>query len=86
MMLNLNGLILEDGVPQGSILGPLLFILHANNPTEAIHQNKVIQYGDDTTMSLVSNGLKEGLVDDLEGVARWVETNKLKLYGSVAFE
>ena len=33
-------------------------------------------------MSLVISdiiGLKEGLVDDLEGMARWVETNKLKL-------
>ena len=44
----------------------------------------LIQYADDTTISLVSNGvsgLKEGLVDDLEDVARWVETNKLKLNG-----
>ena len=33
---------------------------------------------------LVSNdigGLKEGLANDLEGMARWVETNKLKLNG-----
>ena len=44
----------------------------------------MIQYADDTTISLVSNdvsGLKEGLVDNLEDVARWVETNKLKLNG-----
>ena len=77
---------IRRGVPQGSILGPLLFILYANNPTQAIHQSKVIQYADDTIMSIVSNGLKEGLVDDLEGVTRRVETNKFKLYGSVAFE
>ena len=71
-------------MPQGSILGPLLFILYANDLTQAIHQSKVIQHADDTTMSLVSNdisGLKEGLVDELEGVARWIETNKLKLNG-----
>ena len=46
--------------------------------------SKVIQYADDTTISLVSNdvsGSKEGLVDDLEDVARWVEMNKLKLNG-----
>ena len=73
---------IRRGMPQGSILGPLLFILYANDLTQAICQSKVIQYTDDTTMSLVSNdisGLKEGLVDDLEGVARWVETNTLKL-------
>ena len=69
---------IRRGVLQGSILGPLLFILYANDLT--LHQSKVIQYADDTTMSLVSNdisGLKEGLVNDLEGVARWVETNKI---------
>ena len=42
-------------------------------------------------MSNDVSGLKEGLVDDLEDVARWVETNKLKLNGhaentDVAFE
>ena len=50
-------------------------MVYANDITQAIHHSKVIQYADDTTMSLVSNdvsGLKEGLVDDLEGVARWV--------------
>ena len=85
---------IRRGVPQGSIFGPLLFILYANDLTQAIRHSKVIQYADDTTMSLVSNvvsGLKEGLVDDLEDVARWVETNKLKLNGhaentDVAFE
>ena len=33
-------------------------------------------------MSSVSsdvNGLEEGLVEDLEGVAKWVEANKLRL-------
>ena len=59
---------IRRGVLQGSILGPLLFILYANDLTQAIRQSKVIQYADDTTMSLVSNdvsGLKEGLVDNL---------------------
>ena len=52
--------------------------------SQGICQSKVIQYPDDTTMSFVNNfvsGLKEELVDDLEDVARWVETNKLKLNG-----
>ena len=47
-----------------------------------VHQSKVKQYADNTTKSLVSSDarqLEEGLVDDLEGVARWVEAIKLQL-------
>ena len=47
-----------------------------------VHQSKVKQYADNTTKSLVSSDarqLEEGLVDDLEGVARWVEASKLQL-------
>jgi len=73
---------ISRGVPQGSILDPLLFILYANDLTQAAHQSKVKQYADDITMSLVSSDaiwLEKGLVDDLEGVTRWVEANKLQL-------
>jgi len=73
--------IIRRGVPQGSNFGPLLFTLYANDLTQAVHQSKVKQYADDTTMSLVSSDaiwLEKGLVD-LEGVARWVEANKLQL-------
>ena len=73
---------IRRGVPEGSILGPLLFILYANDLTQAVHQSKVKQYANDSTMSLVSSDaiwLEKGLVDDLQGVARWVEANKLQL-------
>ena len=64
---------IRRGVPEASILGLLLFILYANDLTQAVHQSKVKQYANDTTMSLVSSDaiwLEKGLVDDLQGVAR----------------
>ena len=70
------------GVPQGSILEPLLFILYVNNLPQEVEHCQVKQYADDTTLSHVSSdagSLECGLVEDLESVARWVDANKLKL-------
>lgn len=40
--------IIPSGVPQGSHLGPLLFVLYVNDITESIEHSRVLLYADDT--------------------------------------
>ena len=65
-----------SGVPQGSVLGPLLFILNTSE-LFSILENKLIGYADDSTFMAVvpSPGVRlavaESLIRDLGRVSEW---------------
>ena len=70
------------GVPQGSILGPLLFLIYVNDMS-AVVKNKLLLYADDSGI-LVSGKSKlyveSCLKDDLHHVSQWLVDNKLSLH------
>ena len=73
---------LLQGVPQGSILGPILFLLFVNDMPSSICDSTLDIYADDRTLSKSSNWenvphLVDALNQDLNRLDEWSARNKM---------
>ena len=73
----------ESGVPQGSILGPLLFLLLIDNIGDEAENSAISIFADDTKASkkIASIEDAESLQNDLNALYTWSEHNNMAFHG-----
>ena len=73
---------LRCGVPQGSVLGPLLFLVYINDLFKVTEDLSIVLYADDTVVYRKGKNLLDitrEMQSDLNLISQWTSQNKLSI-------
>ena len=71
---------IKQGVPQGSVLGPLFYIIYANDLTKIIKNCEIAMYADDTVLYISNNNYNvavKGMQEDMDSLSAWCSANNI---------
>ena len=76
-----NPLPVVSGVPQGSILGPMLFLLYIEQAANSVSNSKIVMYADDIALyqSIQDQSDYVQIQEDVNSLYHWIAENHLKL-------
>ena len=76
--------LINCGVPQGLVLGPLFILIYINDLHNAVKQTENHHFADDTNVLYSSKSLryKQKINHDLKNTVEWLTTNKISLNAS----